>query len=233
MQQPATGRFIGRHLYNFFVADEPGVSAWSVQEPRDPDAVGRLQSMFLESNGNIQSVMRELFNSDFFKAARYERVKCPAEWVAGAYRLSGKLGLPEPEMWSLHMQMGAMGQSLMDPPSVEGWHTGKEWIDGGTLMERINFASKLVSDPAAPGVQALTNRIAADGGSASPADLVEAALDYAGPLTVSEATRDALLDAARADGDLAFDSDESREASAKRVAQTLRLVIASPEYQFA
>ena len=233
VQQPATGWFIGRHLYNFFVADEPGVSAWSVQEPRDPEAVGRLQSMFMESDGDLTAVMRELFNSDFFKAARYERVKCPAEWVAGAYRLSGTLGLPEPEMWSLHMQMGAMGQSLMDPPSVEGWHTGKEWIDGGTLMERINFASRLVSDPNAPGVQALTERLAGSGETASPAELVDAALDFAGPLAVSEATKDALLDAARADGDLAFDSDEARSESAQRVAQTLRLVIASPEYQFA
>ena len=234
VQQPATGKFIGRHLYNFFVADEPGVSAWSVQEPRDPEAVGRLQSMFLESGGDLRAVMRELLNSDFFKAARFERVKSPAEWVAGAYKLAGSLTMPEPTMWSLHYQMGAMGQFLMDPPSVEGWHTGKEWIDGGTLMERINFASKLVSDPATPGVQALTNRLAeAVGDSATPDQLVDATLEYAGPMVVSDSTRSALVEAAQADGDLAFDSQEGREASAKRVAQTLRLVLASPEYQFA
>ena len=142
--------------------------------------------------------------------------------------------MPEPTMWSLHYQMGAMGQFLMDPPSVEGWHTGKEWIDGGTLMERINFASKLVSDPATPGVQALTNRLAeAAGDSATPDQLVDATLEYAGPMVVSDSTRSALVEAAQADGDLAFDSQEGREASAKRVAQTLRLVLASPEYQFA
>ena len=42
----------------------------------------------------------------------------------------------------------------MDPPSVEGWHTGKEWIDGGTLTERINFAVnqvKVTSKPGHPG----------------------------------------------------------------------------------
>ena len=32
-QQPATARFIARHLYNFFVADEPQVPAWSVTPP--------------------------------------------------------------------------------------------------------------------------------------------------------------------------------------------------------
>ena len=35
-----------------------------------------------------------------------------------------------------------MGQDLMNPPSVEGWHTGKEWIDTGILVERINFAGR-------------------------------------------------------------------------------------------
>ena len=27
-RQPATARFVARHLYNFFVADEPQVPAW-------------------------------------------------------------------------------------------------------------------------------------------------------------------------------------------------------------
>ena len=117
VQQPATARFIARHLYNFFVADEPGVSAWSVTEPRDPDAVNELASAFLESDGDLRAVLRVLFNASWFKETRYDRIKCPAEWVAGAYKLSGNLGIPQPEMWSLHIQMGAMGQSLMDPPA--------------------------------------------------------------------------------------------------------------------
>ena len=232
VQQPATGRFIGRHLYNFFVKDEPGVSAWSVTEPGNPEAVAELASAFAESNGDLRAVMRVLFNAEWFKEARYERVKCPAEWVAGAYKLSGKLELPQPEMWNLHMTMGAMGQSLMDPPSVEGWHTGKEWIDGGTLMERINFASKLVSDPSTPGVQELVSRLQRLGAS-SAEDLVDATLDFAGPLEVSDTTRSALLDAASEGGDLSFDGDEAIEAAGQRAAQTLRLVLASPEYQFA
>ncbi len=232
VQQPATGRFIGRHLYNFFVKDEPGVSAWSVTEPGDPEAVAELASAFAESNGDLRAVMRVLLNAEWFKIARYERVKCPAEWVAGAYKLSGKLGIPQPEMWNLHMTMGAMGQSLMDPPSVEGWHTGKEWIDGGTLMERINFASKLVSDPSTPGVQELVGRLQEQGAS-SPEALVDAALDYAGPLVVSDNTRAALLDAASEGGEISFEDDDAIEASGQRAAQALRLVIASPEYQFA
>ena len=201
-------------------------------EPGNPEAVAELASAFAESNGDLRAVMRVLFNAEWFKEASYERIKCPAEWVAGAYKLSGKLGIPQPEMWNLHMTMGAMGQSLMDPPSVEGWHTGKEWIDGGTLMERINFASKLVSDPSTPGVQELVSRLQQVGAS-SAEELVDATLDFAGPLEVSDSTRAALLEAASGGGDLAFDGDDAVEAAGQRAAQTLRLVLASPEYQFA
>ena len=32
-KQPATARFISRHLYNFFVADEPQIPAWRLDSP--------------------------------------------------------------------------------------------------------------------------------------------------------------------------------------------------------
>ena len=52
-----------------------------------------------------------------------------------------------------------MGQELLNPPTVEGWHTGKEWIDGGTLNERVNFAVEHVGDADKPGVQAIIDRL--------------------------------------------------------------------------
>ena len=36
VQQPASARFIARHLYNFFVADEPQVPAWSIEPAARP-----------------------------------------------------------------------------------------------------------------------------------------------------------------------------------------------------
>ena len=42
VRQEATARFVSRHLYNFFVADEPQVPAWSVTDPRDPAAIATL-----------------------------------------------------------------------------------------------------------------------------------------------------------------------------------------------
>jgi len=33
------------------------------------------------------------------------------------------------------MEIRYMGQDLLNPPTVEGWHTGAEWVDSGTLFE--------------------------------------------------------------------------------------------------
>ena len=38
---------------------------------------------------------------------------------------------PREEMIPTHMQSWFMGQHLLNPPSVEGWHWGTEWIDSG------------------------------------------------------------------------------------------------------
>ena len=50
VKQPATARFISRHLYNFFVADEAQVPAWSVTPPRDPEAVDLLANTLIGQN---------------------------------------------------------------------------------------------------------------------------------------------------------------------------------------
>ena len=66
-QQPANARFMARHLYNFFVADEPQVPAWSTVAPREPEAVQMLADAYFEHRYDMRSVLRVLFNSDFFK----------------------------------------------------------------------------------------------------------------------------------------------------------------------
>ena len=83
VKQPATPRFISRHLYNFFVADESQVPAWETEDPRDPEAIDALVKAYDDSDGEIRSMLRVLFNSDFFKEARFKKVKSPTELVTG------------------------------------------------------------------------------------------------------------------------------------------------------
>ena len=56
VKQPATAKFISRHLYNFFVADEPQVPSWHDMPPQDPEAIETLSRVYFEHNGKIQPV---------------------------------------------------------------------------------------------------------------------------------------------------------------------------------
>ena len=141
-QQPATARFIARHLYNFFVADEVQVPSWSNTPPKDPEAIQTLADTYMESNYDIRSMLRTLFLSDFFKKARFAKIKSPAELIIGTVRLAGHPIGPAIEVRELAWEFSYQGQELINPPSVEGWHTGREWIDSGALVRRLNFARR-------------------------------------------------------------------------------------------
>ena len=227
-RQPATARFIARHLYNFFVADEPQVPAWQETPPRDPEAIKMLEDAYFESNYNISAMLRTMFNSDFFKNARFAKVKSPAETVAGTMRLVQDFTHPKPGLHPIAMEIRYMGQDLMNPPTVEGWHTGAEWIDSGTLVERINFTADQVGNTALPGVRAIIDRLAAEN-QTQPRPFVHRCLDLVGAYQLPDDTLDYLVQHIEKGGPLQPGADDY----AHRVAQTLQLIVATQEYQFA
>ena len=235
VRQEPSFRFISRHLYNFFVADEPQVPAWNIEPPNDPEAIEALVQAFKDNDGQIRPVLRTLFNSESFKQARFKKVKNPAELVAGTIKLVGTYGLmpsPGQTVGALSGATGVMGQFLMNPPTVEGWHTGHEWIDGGTLNERVNFAVNQFNDTSAPGVQDVISRLAEDG-TLSPEQLVDRCLDLVGPMEVGDRTQAALSNYADSVGDVDLSTNEARTDNAGKVARILQLIVASREYQFA
>ena len=75
VDQPASPRFLARHLYRFFVADEVQVSSWNTTPPIDPEAIEMLVEAYNDSKGDIRSILRVLFNSDFFKNSQFAKVK--------------------------------------------------------------------------------------------------------------------------------------------------------------
>ncbi|PKB72163.1 MAG: hypothetical protein BZY87_01695 [SAR202 cluster bacterium Io17-Chloro-G6] len=232
VKQPATSRFLARHLYNFFVADEPQVPSWNINPPNDPDAIDQLVQAYEDSDGNLQSILRVLFNSDFFKNARFTRVKSPAELVVGTVRMVGNYQGPRPGFNMLAMECNWQGQELMNPPSVESWHTGSEWIDGGALVRRVNFAAGLLGDTTQPGVRSIIDGLRQRGVS-SPEEFVDTCLDLMGPLEFSESTRAELLDQATEDGGLSWATDEESEKSEQKIGVMLALIAASRDFQFA
>ena len=231
-EHPATARFISRHLYSFFVADEAQVPAWSITPPVDPDAIETLAKAFMDSKYDIRAVLEVLFKSDFFKNARFTKIKSPAEVVVGTLRFVGGEEFPAPGIGNMSKQAGYMGQDLLNPPSVEGWHTGVEWVNSGALMKRINFAAKMLGDVNRPGVQSIVSRLKA-AGTLSPEAFVNSCLDLVGPMEVNPATLHQLLEHAGEGGDLRWGTPADDRASTERSGEMLKLIASSREFQYA
>ncbi len=233
-RQPATARFISRHLYNFFVEDEAQVPSWNTEPPRNAAAIEKMASVFTETGGQMRPVLREMFNSDFFKqAADFKKVKSPTELVVGVVRQTGEFNSPTPGIYQFALTtlddsevestMAVMGQKLLNPPTVEGWHTGREWIDSGTLSERIRFVESQFEDVSKPGVREMVERV----GSLhdDPAHLVSRCLDLLGGVRVSRHTYDSLVEYAR--GLASMKSGESAG-----VHNLLQMTASTVDYQF-
>ena len=232
-RSPATARFISRHLYNFFVADEPQVPAWQTVPPRDPEAIETLMEAFVQSRYEIRSVLRVLFSSDFFKEATFARVKSPAELVAGTARLAGTYSVPDVDDVELSFRTTSMGQKLLDPPSVEGWHTGREWINTSALVQRVNFAVDQFSDVTHPGVRSIVERVSSLGPVISPRELVETCLQSMGPMEVSPSTMAELVAHVAETGELRFGAEVGEHEGAERVIEVLQILVSTREYQMA
>jgi hypothetical protein len=175
-------------------------------------------------------MLRVLFNSDFFKEARFRKVKSPTELVAGLIRLQGTHRFPETGLAKYESATTVMGQTLLNPPTVEGWHTGPEWIDGGTLNERINFAVNEFTDGSAPGVQGIIEHLKAEGRELSLEKFVDRCLELVGFLELEDEVREGLLRHARADGPISFSDSAIIEG---RVVRMLQLIVSTREFQFA
>ena len=95
-EQPATARFISRHLYHFFVADEPPVPAWPYKAPQDSEAIAILEKAYFDSGYDIGEMIRVLFNSEFFKSksCHYKKIKSPAELAGNILRTTNEFTKP-------------------------------------------------------------------------------------------------------------------------------------------
>jgi hypothetical protein len=196
------------------------------------EAIEYLASVYHESQYDIRAMLRALFMSPFFRSeqAYYAKVKSSAEHVVGIMRLVGDYASPKPGFGEISLGCRYMGQNLLNPPSVEGWHVGKEWIDTGCLVERVNFGAKQLGDVSKPGVQRIIERLRAQG-ELSPAYFVDGCLDLLDPLTVNAKTRAALVKFVSKDGPLRL--NQGNHAADQRVGELLSLIAATREFQMA
>ena len=236
-EHKATAEYIARHLYHFYVADEVPVPQWPHESPRDPKAIQAMVDSYFQSEHSIKAMLETMFKSEFFKnqSVRYARIKSPAEMVVGTMRLAGPIQLPSDETYYAQAVCSNMGQALLGPPSVEGWQGGNEWINTGTYVERINFASKILDNPDKVGVRNIIDRIKVNVGTnvVTSDELVSACLEVLGPVDVSVMTENRLKEFATKYEKLGWQDEVSSKEFDKAALSVIQLIVCTQEYQTA
>ena len=123
-EQPATARFISRHLYHFFVADEPPVPSWPYKDPQDMGAISILEKAYFDSGYDIGEMIRVLFKSDFFKSetCHYKKIKRPAELAGNVLRTTEEFATPHNRISERNRQVTLTSHQLQTTTTEEHWH---------------------------------------------------------------------------------------------------------------
>ena len=115
---------------------------------------------------------------------------------------------------------------------MAGWHEGTEWINSGSLVERVNFAAKEISDISKPGVRAIIDILAStDDGQLTPEVIVDLCLEIMGTGNVDPETRDSLVAMMAKKGSISLAGHQQGDDAEKRVGELLGLIASTTEYQ--
>ena len=128
---PETGRRLARKLWNFFVSEvvEPDESTLSAAAQRVP------------AERHADRIARPLHAAV---------APVPKPWqLAHALQLAGRVrvravkevGWAGFSVDTLRAPLTAMGQTLFEPPDVNGWDLGPGWFTTGGMLARMNFAA--------------------------------------------------------------------------------------------
>lgn len=130
--QPACATFIARKLFSFFVWDAP-----------DDATIAPFAATLSQRNFDLRETLRAILLSPEFSSERAYRakVKGPVEFVAGLLRTLG-ITTPTRDTVTVARQLG---QELFNPPNVGGWPSGLAWVSPGSILNRANYANKVVT----------------------------------------------------------------------------------------
>ena len=123
-----------------------------------------------------------------------------------------------------------MGQELINPPSVEGWHTGKEWVNSGSFINRVNFMSDQFKNINSLGIEDLITRLKS-AKIESPSEFLDKCLEFVGYFTLKDVSRIEIETEITSRNLLEFKTlDKSRFALG--LAEIFSLIAGTREYQF-
>ena len=217
-KQKATANFLARHIYHFFIKDELPVPQWPHKEPIDPSVIEFITESYFKNGYNIKEILRDLFKSEYFRSEEIynKRIKSPSELVVNSVRLSGGFDIPSEEVYQATISSGLMGQPLLNPTSVEGWQGGEEWINTGSVIQRINFCSDVLGNPSKTLVQNILNK------TPDKENILNICCDELGYIELHSSTKEALND---------YIQEDEFKINQEFISILIKLIVSSREYQ--
>ena len=129
LEQPVTAEYIATKIFRFFVRDDVS-----------PQLASELGALLRDNDYELRPLLTTTFLSrDFYSGATYgAHIKGPVEHVVTLLKHLGAEDVPGiPDFNSTTV---ALGQHLLNPPSVAGWAQGQSWITPALIQERGNVA---------------------------------------------------------------------------------------------
>lgn len=129
-KRPVVASFIATKLWEFFAYQHP-----------EPAPVAAVAQAFLDSNFDIRSALRALFNRPEFRsaAAREGLVRSPIEFVVASLHHTGMHAADINPEW----YFANMGQVPFNPPNVSGWRPNGYWVNCSAFAGRAEYAGWL------------------------------------------------------------------------------------------
>jgi uncharacterized protein (DUF1800 family) len=205
-----TAHRMARKLYRYFISE--------LSTP-DERVVSDLANTWMQNDGNVKVVLRRLFSTPAFLESEFQRYSWPVEYVVRAIKETGWNGL---SVDAAMTPLVNMGQSLYEPPDVNGWALGPEWISTASMLARMNFAATLMANQKFNLGRELSNVRQA------PERVLEYMLNRFTYMPIGQEFYDALLEYLRGGG--AWTGNDTQLSN--KGAGLARLIVASGEFQF-
>ena len=126
---PSTAKFISTKLLRRFVSDEPS-----------PELVTMLSEVFLDTDGDIKSLLRTIFYSDEFWASQEMKMKRPIDFLASTIRRFDISTIKDLSSY-IFSQLKQMGQVPFGWHSPDGYpDTAEYWTNTAALVNRWSTA---------------------------------------------------------------------------------------------
>jgi hypothetical protein len=128
-EQPVTAEYLAGKIYRFLVRDDLS------QELKK-----KLGAVLRDGGYEIKPLLTAILSSkDFYSQASYgAHIKGPVEHMIAMMKHLGADAIPG--VPDFNQATIAMGQHLLNPPSVAGWAGGAAWLTPGLLIARGNVA---------------------------------------------------------------------------------------------